>query len=406
MILQTQQTNTFITLAFSILVAFLWTAPADAANCAKKPDHPQCTGGGGGEDPPPEPIACADSQSFPAFVYWDDQGNSSTTVLTVSDAEGACKQALSVFDTEHFITGETLFQYDPVTAKGRVVWTNHFVADFMFLTEFDVDENNVIDVWKEKQEIINLQGPEHAYGTMRNLDISLNGDLITFIYRPKAPADYTGGYTIYTASIDGCAYEPWVPPIAGTNCNDTLVEIISADPVLAATNPNGTFYWRDISLSTDDSKIYLDQFINALGGGTYVLEENDEIAGTWDLTRLVDLPFPSDIAHLDYDGNGATDVLATGGSSETNPCGELILVDIDDCLSGIGSCSFLPGQGANVLGRNASWMSDGRLVYEERIYNQKGRNYSCSSGNIQIASPLLPNSDPVDLMDGRDPEGS
>jgi hypothetical protein len=184
------------------------------------------------------------------------------------------------------------------------------------------------------------------------------------------------------------------------------VEIISADPVLEATNPYGTFYWRNISLSTDDSKIYLDQFINALGGGTYVLQVDEEIAGTWELSRLMDLPFPSDIAYLDFDGNGATDVLAAGSSSETNPCGELILVDIDACLDGTGSCSFLPGQGTNLLGRNPSWMSDGRLVYEDRIYNRKGKNYSCSSGNIQIVSPLLPNSDPVNLMEGRDPEGS
>ena len=363
-------------------------------NCVKKPDHPKCGGGG---DPGGGENACATSTTFPTFAYWEDQGQSSITVLSLSDAEGACTQPLSEFDTEHFLVGETAFHFDPVTRSGRVVWTNHFIADYLFLVEFDVGDtnaSNAVDVWNNSQAIVALPGIDHSKGTMRNLDIGLDGDLLTFIYRPPIPEGTSGGYTIYKASIDGCKSDPWTPPDA--DCDGTLVEIISADPV-----PEGTYYWNEISLSMDNSKIYLNQFINALGGGTYVIDLG---ADEWALTRLKKLPFPSDIALLDHNDSGtATEVLATSGTSDANPCGELVFVDIVDCLNS-EYCYSVAGLN-NVPGRNPSWLSDGRLVYQDRIFRKKGKNYSCSNGDLSIMDPsdLIPI--PDNLIEGREPRG-
>jgi len=368
---------------------------------AKKPDcsinssHPSCGGddGGGSE------TTCATSETFPTFAYWEDQGQSTITVLSLSDAEGACTAPLTEFDTEHFLVGETAFYFDPVTRSGRVVWTNHFIADYLFLVEFDVGDvnaSNAVDVWNDSQAIVALPGIDHAKGTMRNLDIGLDGDLLAFIYRPPKPEGTTGGYTIYTASIDGCSFEPWTPPDA-TGCNNTLVEIISADPV-----PEGTYYWNEISLSTDNSKIYLNQFINALGGGTYVIDLG---ADEWVLTRLEKLPFPSDIALLDHDQDEVqTEVLATSGTSEANPCGELIVVDIEDCLE-YDYCDSLDGHNINILGANPSWLWDGRLVYQDRFIKRQGKNHSCRTGDISITDPLDPISIPDNLIEGREPRG-
>ena len=380
-----------MTLLCMAIFSGLGMNPAYAGpNCTKNPDHPKCGGGG---DPGGEENTCADSLTFPTFAYWEDQGQSTITVLSLSDADGACTQALTEFDTEHYLTGDTAFHFDPVTRSGRVVFANHMFADFIFLVEFDVGDGNIVNVWNDSQPIVDISATDMAKGRIGDIDVSLDGDLMAFTYRSSIPDGYSGGYKIFTTSIDGCAEEPWITP-GLDDCMGTLVEIISADPVLG---DDGTFYWRDITLSTDNSKIYLDQFINALGGGTYVIEQ---VSGEWVLNRLEPLPFPVDIAFLDHDESGAGDVLATSRTSETNPCGELIIVDIEDCLID-NYCDSLTGQSSNVLGTSPSWLSDGRLVYEDRIYRRKGKNYSCSSGDMSIMAPLDPGSDPVNLFEGR-----
>jgi len=373
-------------------------------DCNRKPDHPSCGGGGGGGSE----TTCATTDTFPTFAYWEDQGTSSITVLTLSDALGTCTKPLIEYDTQHYLTGETDFHYDPMTGSGRIVWTNHFIADYLFLVEFDVGEENAVTVPDNLQTIVNLQAQDQGRGTMRNLDISLDGDLFAFIYRPKPPEGLVGGYAIYTASIDGCIGDPWIPPEAtgippdATGCSGTLTEIISADPVVDSQTQ---YYWRDISLSTDDSRIYLNQFINALGGGTYALEK--DLAGDWVLLRpeVDDLPFPESITLLDHNENGtATEVLATSRDTAANPCGELIIVDVVDCLT-MGYCDFVMGQSSIVRGKDPSWLLDGRLVYKDRIYKRQGKNYSCRSGNISTAAPLDENPAITNVLDGRDPQG-
>jgi hypothetical protein len=193
-------------------------------------------------------------------------------------------------------------------------------------------------------------------------------------------------------------------------CSGTLTKTIFADPVVDSQTQ---YYWRDISLSTDDSRIYLDQFINALGGGTYAVEK--DLAGGWVLLRnevgdppfedLEDLPFPESITLLDHNDDGtATEVLATSRDTAANPCGELIIVDIDDCL-GMGYCDFVMGESSTVPGKDPSWLLDGRLVYQDRIKKRQGKNYSCRSGNISTAAPLDENPAITNVLDGRDPQG-
>jgi len=374
------------------------------AHCSGKHtgNHPHCDGGG---DPGGGETTCATSTTFPTFAYWDDGSQSSIAVLSLSDAEGTCTRALTEFDTENFLTGETAFHYNRETRTGRVVWTNHFVADYLFLVEFDVDvgAGNTVSIGAGSKAIVALPGVDHSNGTMRNLDIGSDGDLLTFIYRPPIPdgSANQGGYTIYTASIDGCSSDPWTPS-AGTDCGGTLAEVISAAP-----DPDGTYYWRDLSFSSDDSKIYLSQFIDAqgAGSGTYVVEKT--AGGSWSsLIPVTHLPFPSTIATIDYDGSGGREVLATGITTEANPCGELTVVDIEDCVIDSALCESIGG--LNILGGNPSWLSadlglGGQFVYEERIYKRQGRNYSCKTGNISTANPFDSSTIPVNLFDGRDP---
>ena len=372
------------------------------AHCSGKHtgNHPHCDSGG---DPGGGETTCATSTTFPTFAYWENGNQSSIPVLSLSDAAGTCTRALTEFDTENFLAGETAFHFDRDTQTGRVVWTNHFVADYLLLVEFDVDAGNTVNVRNDSQAIVALPGVNHSNGTMRNVDIGTDGDLMTFIYRPPIPdgSANEGGYTIYTASIDGCSSDPWTPS-AGTDCSGTLAEVISAPP-----DPDGTYYWRDLSFSTDDSKIYLSQFLDAQGdgAGTYVVERN--IEGNWgSLTPVTHVPFPSTIATIDYDGSGDREVLATGITTEANPCGELAVVDIEDCVADSSLCNSIGG--LNILGSNPSWLSadlglGGQFVYVERIYKRQGKNYSCKTGNISIANPFDSSTIPVNLFNGRDP---
>ena len=98
--------------------------------------------------------------------------------------------------------------------------------------------------------------------------------------------------------------------------------------------------------------------------GTYVV---DKIAGIWgDYSYVPELPFPLTVAVIDQGlGDGPRDVLAANGSSEINLCGEVIVVDIENCLSAAGMCDSIIGH--NILGRRPSWLEDDRLVFEERI---------------------------------------
>ena len=121
--------------------------------------------------------------------------------------------------------------------------------------------------------------------------------------------------------------------------------------------------------------------------------------------EVEDLPFPESITLLDHNDNGtATEVLATSRDTAADPCGALIIVDIDDCLM-LGYCDFVMGQTGNVPGTGPSWLLDGRLVYQDRIYKRQGKNFSCRSGNISTAAPLDENPAITNVLEGREPLG-
>jgi hypothetical protein len=54
---------------------------------------------------------------------------------------------------------------------------------------------------------------------------------------------------------------------------------------------------------------------------------------------------------------------------------------------------------------DASWLSDGRVVYIERIFKQRGKNVNCSNGDITIADPLDLSVNPDRLFGGWGPLG-
>ena len=391
------QSTRLFTYKFIVLIlvaGFLWSGSATAANCERKPDHPQCGGGGpGGDD------ACLTSLTFPTFVYWNGQGEANQTELTLSDADGACTIPLTAFDNGGSITGKTAFHYDPSSRWGRIIWTNKLVGSQLLLVEFMVNTGNAVTVLEDS--IILAEGRWGGEdGTIGHPDIAPDGD--TFAFRYHWPvlegASEHSGYTIFTASIDGCLTQPWGFDSSNrAGCADTLFDAISYGPVTS-----GAFYWNDLAFSHDASKIYLRQFINALGGGTYYLEQID---GAWGgLNYAPQLPFPGVTAMKDFDdGRESREILANASNSEENPCGELLVIDVEDCLD-LGLCSDSI-VGATVLGHRFSWLQDGRLVYQDRIYKRMGKNYSCKTGDITISNPFDLSPIPINLFGGWEPLG-
>ena len=190
-----------------LFVSFVATTNVAYAHCdgvKHGPGHRHCE-----VEPPPDPgdNPCATSQTFPAFVYWDASGGTGAR-LTLSDAEGACTHALTSYDNGGSITGDSALHYDPSSESGRVIWTDKLGGTQLFLVEFSVAQpGNVVSVLVDSKVL--AEGPWGSEnGSVRHPDIAPNGDTMGFIYRwPSAPqgATETGGYTIYTASIDGCS---------------------------------------------------------------------------------------------------------------------------------------------------------------------------------------------------------
>jgi len=381
-----------------MVAATINTSHAAKPNCSLDPSHPKCGGddGGGGE------TTCADSTTFPAFVYWDASSGSGAR-LTLSDADGGCTHALTSFDNGGSLTGETALHYTPSGAdyapgSGRVIWTNKFVGTMLFLVEFTVDSSNAVKVSIDSQVL--AEGPWGGEnGTFRHPDIAPDGETFGLINRWASDGSTSSpGYTIYTARIDGCASasEPW-NLLDPAGCSGSLSTIITEGPVPdPPTGGSGGFYWNDLTFNDDATTIYLNQFINSLGGGTYVVEQ--DLLGVWGYQHRPELPFPSSVARIDHDGSGPREVLATGSSSELNPCGEVVVVDIADCLLDEELCGSIIGQ--TVLGGDPSWLEDDRLVYQERIYKRQGRNYSCKSGGIAVADPFDSSTGPVRAAGG------
>jgi hypothetical protein len=267
----------------------------------------------------------------------------------------------------------------------------------LFLVEFTVDSSNSVKV--SGDPVVLAEGPWGGEnGTLRHPDIAPDGDTFAFINRWASDGSSSSpGYTIYTASIEGCASAsgPW-NLLDSAGCSGSLSTIITEGPVPdPPTGGSGGFYWNDLTFNDDATKIYLNQFINSLGGGTYVVEQTDDV---WGYRYRPELPFPSSIAKFDYDGSGSREVLATGGSSELNPCGEVVVVDIADCLLDKMMCGSIVGQ--TLLGREPSWLEDDRLVYQERVYKRQGRNYSCKSGGMAVADPFNSSTTPARATDG------
>ena len=189
-------------------------------------------------------------------------------------------------------------------------------------------------------------------------------------------------------------------------CSGSLATVITDGP-----KQDGGFYWRDLTFNYNASKIFLDQFINALGGGTYVVDKVidavDDVNDVWgSYERKEQLPFPVSIALIDHDSSGLREVLATGTTSVNNPCGEIIVVDIDRCLADVvGGSDCASIVGPNVLGSNPSWLSDGQVAYQDRIYKRQGRNYSCKTGDISVADPFATSPNPIHLGGGWEPLG-
>jgi len=390
----------------SVVLVLAFVNPALAGpDCNRKPDHPSC-GGGGGE---PGETTCATSTTFPTFVYWDGTtGGGGGSILTLSDADGTCTQDLTNHECQFCIVGDTAFHYAPSTGFGRVIWTDKFVGTQFLLLEFSVTSpGNEVTVSVDSKII--AEGPWGSEnGSVRDPDIAPDGDTLAFIYRwPNTGDPQTEGFTIYTASIDGCSIpsEPWdlLDPLG---CSNSLSNVFSE-----SSAANGGFYWNDLTFSADGMRIYVNQSIhtqentgNPMPEGTYVVDQTNNIWG--DYMYEPELPFPSTIASVDYDGSGPRELLAAGVSSESNPCGGVVVVDIEDCLSDDTLCGSIIGN--NFPGRDPSWLYDDRLVYQERIYKRQGKNYSCKSGGMGIADPFPLDSStmPTTVTDsGRDPLG-
>jgi hypothetical protein len=381
-----------------MLVMTVETSHAAKPNCSDDSTHPSCGDDGGTSE-----TTCADSTTFPAFVYWDASGGTGAR-LTLSDADGGCTHALTSYDNGGSITGDSALHYTPSGAdyapgSGRVIWTNKIGGTQLFLVEFAVDSDNVVYISIDSQVL--AEGPWGGEnGSIRHPDIAPDGDTFAFINRwPYTGVDETDGFSIYTASINGCLFapEPWdlLDPFG---CSTSLSTVFAE-----STATNGGFYWNDLTFNDDGTRLYVNQSIhtqentgNPMPAGTYVV---DQINNNWgDYEYEPDLPFPSTIALIDYDDSGLREVLATGGSSEFNPCGEVVVVDIADCLSDVTLCGSIIGH--NLLGRDPSWLADDRLVYQERIYKRQGRNYSCKSGGMGVADPFDSSTAPVRAADG------
>ena len=60
----------------------------------------------------------------------------------------------------------------------------------------------------------------------------------------------------------------------------------------------------------------------------------DLTASVLGYTRISQLPFPESIAEIDLgSGIGVRELSASGSTSTINPCGEIIVVDIENCVS-------------------------------------------------------------------------
>lgn len=385
--------------ATSVLFTFsIDHATAKKPDCSNDPSHPSCGDDGGGD--PGGENACADSMTFPTFVYWDDSGGSGAS-LTLSDAEGACVVALTSFDSGFSLVGNTAFHYDSLTGSGRVIWTDKFGGERIFLTEFSVDSiNNQVTVSPDAQKLLaQLDINSENEGYIDHIDIAPDGDTMVFIYHWPNPEGVNNpeGDSVYLASIAGCADETWVI-VDPTGCSNTLNEILSWGPFPLGNGP----YYFNVKFNADGSRIFLKQFQNVHGPGTYIAEHN----GTdWEAEYWPEIIFPSDTAFIDIDrGNGpeSRELLAVGGIDENsyNRCGDIQLFDFEDCIDGI-SCSAISGS-PYLSGVRPSWISDGRLVYQELA--PKGKN-RCQTKDISIADPFDLSIDPVNLFGGREPLG-
>jgi hypothetical protein len=285
---------------------------------------------------------------------------------------------------------------------GRVVWTDKLAGTLLFLTEFVVDSvTNEVSASPDPQVL--AEGPWGSEnGSIRDPYIAADGDTIGFLYRWPAgdlPLE-DEGFTVFTASMSGCSSSTVIWDLLDPlGCSGSLSTVFSE-----SSAENGGFYWNDLTINDDATRIYVNQMIhtqentgNPMPSGTYVV---DKIAGIWgDYSYVPELPFPLTVAVIDQGlGDGPRDVLAANGSSEFNLCGEVIVVDIENCLSAAGMCDSIIGH--NILGRRPSWLEDDRLVFEERIYKRQGKNYSCKTGGMGVADPFDSSTGQVHATDG------
>ncbi len=384
-------------LTISVSMSFPSAAEAAAPACkGPNKNDPGCPDGGDGGT---GETTCATSETFPTFLFWD-QISGGGEALSLSDAEGTCTVPLTTFADPGTFPGATAFYYDKSSGWGRALYTNKMIGTLLYLVEFTVGAENAVNV--EHESIILAEGRWGGEdGSIRKVIFvpNGNGDTIAFIYRWSIEgAAETGGYAIYMASITGCLDDPWSLNYSGApGCTQSLSALISDVPKAN----NEALYWLDLAFSDNNTKLFLQQFINANGGGTWVAEQ-DQVTGVWgdavwDPLKLV----PSVASMIDY-GNGLREVVATGGSSVDNPCGELIFNDLENC-NVERDCD--PIFTETILGANPSWLADGRIIYEERIYKRQGRNYSCKTGDISIAEPFNSLVAPIRLFPGRDPLG-
>jgi hypothetical protein len=381
----------------SVALAFAAAKPALAGpDCDRKPDHPSCSGGGGGEDPPD---ACAASTTFPTFVYWDNSDNLDR--MTLSDADGACQVELLAHDNQHYFAGNSAMHFD--NGLGRIVWTDRWPGNEIYLTEFTVGADNAVTVLNPQTLIAQLPHTTvQNHGSILDVDITSDGQSFVFVYASPTPEGATdsGQHSILMSGIDDCLAETWVPADTIDPCNGALTVVHTYGYFPDGDGP----YISDVMFSADLSRILFAQFIDAWGSGTYVIDSSD---GNWILppTYHPEIIFPWDTALIDPgDGGGTRELLLVGpGSDSVNYCGDIQVIDLEDCLAG-NSCTAIASP-PYLSGMDASWLSDGRVVYIERIFKQRGKNVNCSNGDITIADPLDLSVNPDRLFGGWGPLG-